>query len=114
MDPTVRYFEEISRHHYEVLEKVNGTVRFDIADGERTDRWTLVVQQGDIRVSGGGQEADCIIRLDRALFDRLATGEESAIASLLRGGLTVEGDLRLLFLMGRLLPGPQMRLKNSG
>jgi putative sterol carrier protein len=81
-------------------------VRFDLADGERTDHWLVTVVRGEASVSREGADADCVIRAGKELFDRMASGEANAMAAILRGELAVEGDLGLLILFQRLLPGP--------
>ena len=106
-DPTAEFFGELSeRGHEPLLQKATGTVRFDLVDGKRTDRWLVTVRKGDVAVSRRNVRADCVMRADKAFFDRVATGELSAVAAVLRGELAVEGDWRLLVLVRRLFPGP--------
>ena len=81
-------------------------MRFDIADGKRTERWLVVLEKGEIAVSRRHARADCVVSADRALFDRIASGEANALAALLREEVNVEGDINLLVLFQRLLPGP--------
>jgi len=57
-----------------------------------------------VRVSRDDVEADCVVRVDRALFDAMASGRLNALAALLRGVLFVEGDPMLLVLAQRLFP----------
>jgi putative sterol carrier protein len=106
-DPTEQFFEELGQRGDEpLLRKLSGTVRFDIVDGKRVDRRYVTVNKGQIRVSGRGSGGQSIIRVDRTLFERVATGELNPVAALLRGELAVEGDWRLLVLVQRLFPGP--------
>ena len=56
----------------------------------------------------GGGPADCVLRADRKLFARMASGKVNAMAAVLRGAVTIEGDPRLLVLFQRLLPGPSV------
>jgi putative sterol carrier protein len=104
---TERFFEALSqRRHEELLEKVSGTVRFDLLHGKQTDHWMVTVQNGDIEVSRDDAHADSIVRVPKNLFERFATGEMNAFAALLRGEASAEGKLELPVLMQRLLPGP--------
>jgi putative sterol carrier protein len=105
--PTVKFFDNLSRRGHEpLLEKVSATVRFDIIDGERTEHRLATIDHGDIRVSAEKAPADCEIGGDRHVFDAIFDGRISAMAALLRGELTVDGDPELLVLAGRLFPGP--------
>src|SRR4029450_7463157 len=47
----------------------------------------------------------CRLRVDADLFNKMAAGEANALAALLRGALAVDGDLELMMLFQRLLPG---------
>ena len=106
-DPTVDFFAGLkSRGQEPLLRKASGTVRFDIADGKRTERWLVELKKGEIAVSRRHARADCIVSTDRALFDRIASGEANALAALLREEVNVEGDINLLVLVQRLFPGP--------
>ena len=109
-DPAARFFEELAgRGHEPLLRKASGSTRFDIVDGKRTRRWIVQVDQGDISVSTGGGEASCVLRADKAVFDKVVAGRLNAVAAVLRGELQVEGDWRLLVRMQRLFPGRPRR-----
>jgi putative sterol carrier protein len=49
------------------------------------------------------------VRVDRALFERIASGEVNAMAALLRGAIDVSGESSLLLALQRVLPGPARR-----
>ena len=40
---------------------MTGTVRFDIADGERTEHWYLQIHKGEVTVSHDDAAADCVL-----------------------------------------------------
>ena len=106
-DPTTEFFDGLGQRGYEpLLRKSSGTVRFEIVDGKRTERRYVSVDRGNVSVSRRRGAAQGVIRADRALFGRIATGELNPIAAVLRGELAVEGDWRLLVLVQRLFPGP--------
>jgi putative sterol carrier protein len=106
-DPTVEFFGELAeRGHDPLLEHVKGTMRFELADGKRVDRWFLTVDKGDLDVSRRNRSADCTFRVNKALFDGIAGGEVNATAAVLRGAVAVDGDWKLLVMFQRLLPGP--------
>jgi putative sterol carrier protein len=109
-DTTAQFFEELGRRGHEpLLEHATGTIRFELAQGKRTDRWLVSVKKGDITVSHGNGEADTVVNADEALFHRLVSGEQNAMAALLRGAVGVEGRVQLLAQFQRLLPGPPKR-----
>jgi hypothetical protein len=106
-DGIVEFFQELGRRGHEpLLAKVTGRARFELVEGGRTDRWLVAVDKGGVAVSHKGGPADCTIRADRALFERLSRGEENAMASVLRGALVCTGDVELLFAIQRIFPGP--------
>jgi putative sterol carrier protein len=106
-DGIPEFFEELAhREHEPLLAKVTGLVRFDLVEGGRADRWLVAVDKGDTTVWHKGGPADCAIRADRALFERLCRGEANAMAAVLRGELVCSGDVELLFAIQRIFPGP--------
>lgn len=105
---TEDFFAELGRRGHEpLLAKASGRMRFEITQGPRTERWCVAISRGDIAVTTEDVEADTVVRADRELFDRFASGQENMMAAILRGELLVEGDLPLAVLFQRLLPGPQ-------
>src|SRR3954462_15194247 len=106
-DATATFFSDLDqRGHESLLEKITGTVRFDLVQGERTDHFLVIIKKGDIAVSDENAEADSVFHTDRSLFDGIASGQTNAMAALLRGTLGYQGDPQLLLLFQRLFPGP--------
>jgi putative sterol carrier protein len=106
-DATAEFFEAlVERGHVPLLEKATGTVRFDLRDGRKTDRWLVSIVKGDLAVSRRNLRADCVVATDKSLFDDVASGRANAFSALLRGDVEVEGDVQLLVLFQRLFPGP--------
>src|ERR1043166_6862527 len=105
-DATTQFFEELAqRGHEPRLENASGSLRFDIANGRTTAHWFVSIDKGNVAVSRSGDAADCTILASRTVFDGLASGRASAVAAVLRGTLSIEGDWRLLVLFRRLLSG---------
>jgi len=103
-------FEELGRRAHEpLLEKVSGTIRFEIVNGKHTERWLVSIDKGDVSVSRKNVRADCTFHADKAVFERLASGEMNAMAAFLRGDIVLDGDSELLVPFQRLLPGPPRR-----
>ena len=106
-DSTAQFFDELGRRGHEpLLEKTSGTIRVDLKDGKKTERWLVAITKGDLSVSRQSAAAECVISADRALFDGIASGKKNAVAAMLRGAIAVEGDIPLLVSFQRLLPGP--------
>ncbi|SCF08314.1 SCP2 sterol-binding domain-containing protein [Micromonospora mirobrigensis] len=107
VDATTRFFEDLDRRGYEpLLAKTSGTLRFDLHEGAQTTHWMLQIDRGRLEVTQEDREADTVVGSDPRLFGDLVTGDENAIAALLRGDMTVSGDLRLVLQVERLFPGP--------
>ncbi|GAB3801048.1 SCP2 sterol-binding domain-containing protein [Micromonospora zhanjiangensis] len=106
-DTTGEFFDRLSRWgNVPRLKKTTGTVRFDITDGERSNHWLVTIDKGDVRVSQEHVDANAVIRIEPAVMDRIALGEVKPLAAWLRNDLLLEGQLRFLVLLERLLPGP--------
>lgn len=107
-DPTANFFAELDRRgHDRVLISLEGTVRFDLVGPDGTDHWFLTISNGDVRVSRECRDADCVIRVDRTLFDRIMTGEANALASFLAHRVTVSGRLLFFTAIKQTFPGPR-------
>jgi SCP-2 sterol transfer family len=115
-DATAEFFDRLAeRGHEPLLRKVRGTVRIDVARGNETESRHLTIDRGDLTVTKKRSAAQGVLHVDRAVFDRMASGELNPVAAALRGELTLEGDWRLLVLVQRLFPsspgarGPRRR-----
>jgi predicted lipid carrier protein YhbT len=111
-DAIAQFFDGLAaRGHEPMLEKTTGTLRFDVVEGKRTDRWFLTVKKGDLTVSRRNVAADLVIRGERPLFEKMVRGKANALAAVLRGSLTIDASSRegaeLLVLFQRLLPRPR-------
>jgi putative sterol carrier protein len=104
---TSEFFDDLERRTPEpILQQATGSVRFDLLLDDQIDHWLVGIDTGEIAVSRDNVPADCVVRADQALFDGIACGEVNAMAALLRGELTADGDLELLALVQRLFPRP--------
>jgi putative sterol carrier protein len=104
---TTAFFEELGRREHEpLLEKATGTLRFDLVDDGQTERWLVDIRKGDVAVTHRSGKADCVVRVEKRIFDSIASGKTNGMAALLRGTISVEGRPSLLVLFTRLFPGP--------
>ena len=107
-DTAGELFERLGAvEHLPLPKRASGTMLFELTGGTRTERWRITVDKGAVAVARGNGPADCVMRADRKLFGRMASGKVNAFAAVLRGAITIEGDPRLLVLFQRLLPGPR-------
>jgi putative sterol carrier protein len=106
-DATAEFFDAlVERGHEPLLKKATGTVRFDLRDGKKIDRWLVSIVKGDLAVSRRNVGADFVVSTDRALFDEVVSGKANAMAAWLRGALRAEGNPQFMVLFQRLFPGP--------
>jgi hypothetical protein len=107
-DAIAQLFDRINRlGRVDMLADVTGSLRFDLAQDEHVvDQWTVVVCDGQLSVEHRGGDTDCVVSLDGQLMARMAGGESNAMAALLRGDMMATGNVQLLVLLERLLPGP--------
>jgi putative sterol carrier protein len=104
-DVTERFFDELAERDNEpVLAGINGRVRFDIV-GKRTEHWLVTIDRGEITVTHENGAADCTMKADREVFDRLVVGDDNAMAATLRGALVCSGEVDLLLAIQKLFPG---------
>ena len=109
-DPTAEFFDTLGhRRHERLFEDTMVTVRFDLTGERETEHWFLEISHGDLSVSRDASEADCVVRADRGLFEKIVTGEANIFTAWLRYQVILEGGSRLgrifrIFKM--LLPGP--------
>jgi putative sterol carrier protein len=106
---TTDLFESLRRRGHEpLLQRAHGTMRFELLNGH-TDRWTVAIDGGKVDVSHANRKADCEVRAAKHVFDAIASGETNAMAAVLRGAVTVDGDPELFVLFQRLFPEPPSR-----
>jgi putative sterol carrier protein len=106
-DPSRSFFDDLAaRGHEPLLQNASGTLRFDLVDGRRVEHWCVTIDKGDVTVSHEKAAADAALRIDRSLFDQIASGRMNAMAAALRGVLVPEGNLSLFMVFQRLFPGP--------
>lgn len=105
-DVTDQFFDALARRQHEpLLRKVTGSIRFNLAEGARSQRWLLLIDRGALTVSQADQEADTVIHADRASFDEIVSGRLTPLAAWLRNDIMVQGRFQLLIMLDRLLPG---------
>jgi len=103
MPASAEFFDGLRRRGHEpLLRRVTAVISFEIADGMQTQHRLVSIESGNLRVPADDARADATFTCSRAEFDDLVCGRTSAMASMLRGALTVAGDPELLVLAQRL------------
>jgi putative sterol carrier protein len=106
-DSTEAFFEALRQSDYQpALARRSGTVRIEVEENGRRERWFVAIDDGTIKVSKRNQSADSTVRLEKSLFDRIVTGKANAVTAMLRGEVEVDGDWNLLIVFQRLFPSP--------
>jgi putative sterol carrier protein len=107
-DAITTFLDELGGSPQPLLSHVAGTIRLDIDNGGGTRHWLLDIREGAVDVSdaGAATEADASMHTHRSVFERLITGEANAVASTLRGQLSMDGNITLLVAFQRVMPGP--------
>lgn len=114
-DEVGEFFRALAERGREpLLRNVSGTLRLDLADGERVEHWYLTIDNGDIAVSRQDAKADAIARTAKALFGGMIAGKVNAMAATLRGALVPQGNLALVVSFQRLFPGPAVSRARGG
>jgi len=112
--PTDEFFDELNQRGYDPLvARVEGTLRFEVAHRGTTDVHNVTVDRGHLSVAPSGGRADCVIRVDRSVFDSIVSGRSNAMAALLRGALSAEGNPEMLVIFQRLLSPAPSRVRDE-
>jgi putative sterol carrier protein len=69
---------------------MNNSYLFDI-DG--AGKWKVNVQDGNVKVTEGEQEADVTITTSEETFEKIVSGEQNATSAYMTGKLQVKGDM---------------------
>jgi SCP-2 sterol transfer family len=106
-DVTAEFLAELGRRdHVPLLADVSATLGLELAHGGQVDHWLVTIDYGKVEVDRADAPADCLVRTERALFDEMVTGRANAMAAMLRGALTFQGDAAILVQFQRLFAGP--------
>jgi putative sterol carrier protein len=112
-DPTSDFFERLGQPGARRLGNATGSIRIDLDSGNATEHWLVAIDRGNISVSRNNVKADAALHTGKDIFDRLARGEASPLASMLRGLVRAEGDAELIVLFQGLFPAPQSPLSRQ-
>jgi hypothetical protein len=106
-DPVTQFFAALDEPgHLATFEGDSATVRFDVLNGKKAERWHVSITRGDVAVTHSSGPADATVRIDRRYLEEMFTGRLNAQAAFLRGLFACEGSVGALMMFQRCLPGP--------
>jgi putative sterol carrier protein len=108
IDVTEEFFTGIAGGEDPALRKATGSLRFELSHDGEVDHWMVVIDKGMVRAFRAPEaiETESVVRLDKALFEEIAVGKVNTMTAMLRGVVSIEGDLELLYLFQRLIGRP--------
>ncbi|MDG4766857.1 SCP2 sterol-binding domain-containing protein [Solwaraspora sp. WMMD406] len=99
------FFAEVNRNGAQrVPPMMDGTLRFDVRDGDQVRHWLLRMEHGDVRSEETDGPADCVVTVDSELFDQILQSRERIDPAVVRYALGLEGMFPLILMFRRLLP----------
>ena len=106
IDVTEEFFAGIAGRDDPALRKATGTLRFELSARRRDRALARRHRQGHRSahsVLPRPSSARRVIRSDKTLFEEIVRGDANTTTAMLRGEVSVEGDLELLLLFQRLI-----------
>ena len=73
--------------------KTAGMKNSYLFDIEGAGTWKVDVQDGNVSVSEGAQDADVTITTSEETFEKITSGEQNATSAYMTGKLKVKGDM---------------------
>jgi hypothetical protein len=102
-DDVLRALEAGSPH--DAIRHARGTLRIDVVDDGVTEQRFVTMHDGNVTVTESDAPADAILCGERELMNAVLSGSKDAMTAVLRGDMIAEGDLVLLAMFQRLVPG---------
>ena len=91
MTSTQEFFDKLeSRVDRSKTAGMNNSYLFDI---EGAGKWKVAVNDGNVTVTEGGEDADAVISASDETFTKIASGEQNATSAYMTGKLKVKGDM---------------------
>ena len=117
-DQARAFFEQLGdRGEDPRLGRVRGSLRFDLAERDGIDSWRVVLDRGTAEVEEvdhEGEDADCVVRIDAASFDRMVEGRLNPTVAMLQGAIHVDGAIDLLWYFQKLFPSAPADARPAG
>ena len=105
-DPVHEFFDRLGEQGFDPrLGHIKGAIRIESQRSNRVEHWLVAIDRGAIQVSRDDTPADCTLRTDSHTLEGLIDGSVNGMAAVLRGVITIEGELDLMLYFARLF-GP--------
>src|SRR5215210_7512787 len=89
--PAKEFFDGLaSRADASKTAGMNNSYLFDI---EGAGKWTVTVEDGNVNVTEGGEDADAGITTTEETFEKIVSGEQNPTSAYMTGKLKVKGDM---------------------
>lgn len=106
-DPTASFLFGLQAKGFQPLvARARGTIMLELTNRQAEDHWLIRIDEGRVEVANRPGPADVVVRMRRELFVSAVRGRSNLWTAILRSDVVVEGDLHLLVVFQRLLPGP--------
>ena len=73
--------------------KTAGMTNSYLFDLDGAGKWKVDVQDGNVKVTEGEQDADVTITTSEETFEKITSGEQNATSAYMTGKLKVKGDM---------------------
>jgi putative sterol carrier protein len=73
--------------------KTAGMTNSYLFDIEGAGKWTVRVEDGNVSVSEGGEDADAVITTSDETFEKIISGDQNPTSAYMTGKLKVKGDM---------------------
>jgi len=79
---------------------IDNSYLFDVTD---EGQWLVEVRDGAVTVSdGAGRDADVMIQVSSAVFDKIASGQQNPATAYMTGKLKITGDMNVALKLQKL------------
>jgi putative sterol carrier protein len=73
--------------------KTAGMTNSYLFDIEGAGKWTVTVDDCNVSVTEGGEDADAVITASQETFEKIVSGEQNPTSAYMTGKLKVKGDM---------------------
>jgi putative sterol carrier protein len=80
---------------------MNNSYVFDI---EGAGQWTVKVEDGNVHVAQGVEDADVTISASQEVFEKILAGEQNATSAYMTGKIKLKGDMGAAMKLQKLFP----------
>lgn len=115
-DVVDRFFDGLTQRGYEpMLQRANGTIRFDLHEGDSTDHWRVSIDHGHVTVRHDDAASDTVITEERETMADTILGKKTIMIAIAQGQVGLSGDSERFVIFQRLFGRePEAAMTGSG